>query len=164
MIVCHVGQWERWNAFSLLCLKDKKTTLFSFMGKTRQDKKMELIFGMFEFIHYDLCSWKHCTLYSLNSHIENQELQHSRPPLVAAWQGGRNDSEDSTPSDCKNFQPFYSLLGAWNQQMDWRFFCLMWESYRSKEELQSCSFSIYQLDHTQLWGTILYNFPRVVPN
>lgn len=112
MIVCHVGQWERWNAFSLLCLKDKKTTLFSFMGKTRQDKKMELIFGMFEFIHYDLCSWKHCTLYSLNSHIENQELQHSRPPLVAAWQGGRNDSEDSTPSDCKNFAAF--LLSPWS--------------------------------------------------
>lgn len=59
----------------------------------------------------------------------------------------------------KILQPFYYLLGAWNQQMDWRFFSSVWENYRVKEDLQRCSFAIYQLDHTQLWGTILTTFP-----
>lgn len=65
------------------------------MGKTGQNKKMELDFGMFEFIHKDLFSWKHCTLYILNSHTEIQELKHCRPP-----------------SDCKNFAAF--LLSPWS--------------------------------------------------
>lgn len=169
MIVCCVGQWERWNALSLLCLRTKKTPefvelsailLWARPGKTRKWNWFLVCLSLYTMI----CVLGSTALFAFS--ILTLKTRNSSTPGPLLLQRGRVEMIQRIPHPLivKILQPFCALLGAWNQQMDWRFFSLMWESYRSKEELQSCSFAIYQLDHTQLWGTILYNFPSHVPN
>lgn len=153
VIVCHVAQWERWNALSLLCLKDLKNPEFVELSTillwARPDKTRK--WNRF-LVCLRLCT-KICFLES------SAPFTFSILTLKT-----RNWNTPDPLLSVKILQPFSYLLGAWNQQMDWRLFSLMWENYEIKDELQSCSFAIYQLDHTQLWGTILYYFPRQVPN